>query len=105
MGKPIYLADPAVAAHYHVHPGEWAWIADNEEADWLLAQGHGYGIDNRKPVPSAYYVHPDAPLPFVPYAAPAPAPTPPAPVPSPEPAPAPEPPAPAPAPAPDPSAT
>ena len=87
MGKPIYIADPAVAAHYNVHPGEWAWVADDNEAAWLLANHHGYSVDYPRAVPAAYYVDPAAPLPFVPFN-PVPGPNP-APTPPPGPAPAP----------------
>jgi hypothetical protein len=79
MGQPIYLTDPVVAAHYHVHPAEFATVADAVEAAWLLEQHHGYSLAHNGALPAAYYVHPDAPLPFVPYpgAAPPPSPSPP----------------------------
>ena len=76
MSQPIYITDPVVAAAYHVHPGEWAAIADKLEAAWLLANHHGYSLANPHPVPAPYYVHPDAPLPFVPYTEPGPGPGP-----------------------------
>jgi hypothetical protein len=90
MAKPIYLTDPVVAAHYGVHPGEWANVADDNEADWLVDQHHGWPMDFPRPVPAPYYVDPAAPLPFAPYdpqPSPAPAPTParaPAPAPAPQ---------------------
>lgn len=95
MGQAIYIADPAVAAAYNVHPGEFAYVADQAEAAWLLSKRHGFSIEQRQALPAAFFVHPDAPLPFVAYTAPAPpAPTPPAPPPKPPaPPPAPCPPA------------
>ena len=100
MGQAIYITDPVVAAHYHVHPGEFAWVADNAEAAWLIAQHHGYGLTHGSALPAAYYVHALAPLPFIPFGTPPPTPSPPPPAPSPSPAPSPPPPPPPPAPAP-----
>ena len=71
MGRPVYIADPVVAAHYHVHPGEWSYVADDVEAIWLIANKHGYGLNNPTAVPAPYFVNPDAP-PFVPLPDPAP---------------------------------
>jgi len=93
MGQSIYITDPAVAAAYTVHPGEWVWVDDEAEALWLLANRHGYSLAATQPVPAAYFVHPDAPLPFVPYAGPGPGPSP-SPPPSPPPSPSPSPPSP-----------
>jgi hypothetical protein len=105
MAQPIYFTDPAVAAAYHVHPGEFATVADDAEAAWLVENFHGYDLAaTGTPPPAAYYVHPQAPNPFVPYAiatAPPP-PEPPAPPPPEPPPPEPPPPAPEPAPAPAP---
>lgn len=67
MAKATYLTDPVVAAAYHVAPGEFASVND-DEADWLVANHHGYPIDGTRAMPAAGFVHPDAPLPFVPYA-------------------------------------
>lgn len=97
MGTPIFIADPVVATAYHVAPGEWADVADVNEADWLVDTHQGYSIHD--PVlPAPYFVHPDAPQPFEAYAPePPPSPSPaPEPSPSPSPAPAPEPPPPPP---------
>jgi len=93
MAQPIFITDPAVAAAYYVHPGEFASIADPVEAAWLVDNHHGYDLAaTGTPPPAAYFVHPDAPDPFVPYAiATAPPPEPPPPAPAPEPAPAPAP--------------
>jgi hypothetical protein len=94
MGQPIFITDPVVAAAYHVHPGQFAYVALNAEAAWLIANHHGYGLNYATTLPAAYFVHPGAPLPFVPFV---PAPggeLPPAPPPPPPP---PPPPAPAPA--------
>jgi hypothetical protein len=101
MGKPIYITDPVVAAAYHVSPGQFAYVALDAEAAWLVAQHHGYPLNYATTLPAAYYVHPLAPLPFVPFVPvggtnpvppPPPAPTPPpAPSPSPTPPPAPAP--------------
>lgn len=100
MGKPMFFTDPVVAAAYHVHPAEFAYVADDAEVAWLTATHHAYPLDPYPTtLPAAYYVHPDAPMPFVPYVAGAPAPAPgPAPAPEPAPAPSPTPPPPAPAP-------
>jgi len=68
MGQSIYLADPVVAAAYQVAPGEWAWIVDDAEADWLIVNRHGYTLARPVAVPAPYFVNPLAPLPFVPYA-------------------------------------
>lgn len=84
MGQPIYFTDPAAAAAYFVHPGEWAWVENIAEAAWLLANRHGYSLNARQALPGPYFVHPQAPLPFVPWPPPAPEPPP-----SPEPAPPP----------------
>jgi hypothetical protein len=67
MGKPIFITDPVVAAAYHVSPGQFAYVALNAEADWLVANHHGYPLNYSTPLPAAYYVHADAPLPFVPF--------------------------------------
>lgn len=67
MGQSIYFSDPVVAAAYHAHPGEWAYVAENAEALWLLANKHGYSLKHPTAVPAPPYVHPDAPLPFVPF--------------------------------------
>jgi hypothetical protein len=67
MGKPIFITDPVVAAAYHVSPGQFADVALNAEADWLVANHHGYPLNYSTTLPAAYYVHPDAPLPFVPF--------------------------------------
>lgn len=67
MGKPIFITDPVVAAAYHVHPGEFAYVALDAEASWLVTNRHGYGITQPLPLPAPYYVHPQAPLPFVPF--------------------------------------
>ena len=67
MGKPIFITDPAVAAQYHVHPAEFAWIADDVEAAWLVVNHHGYPLNYGTALPAAYYVHADAPAPFVPF--------------------------------------
>lgn len=94
MGQAIYFADPVVAVAYHTHPGEFAWVADPVEVAWLLTNRHGYSLSHRGPLPPAYYVHPDAPLPFVPFPGgtprpgPSPEPAPPAPAPEPSPPPA-----------------
>jgi len=72
MAQAIYLTDPAVAAAYHVYQGEWASVTDEAEAAWLIANHHGYPIDAQRAMPAPGFVHPDAPLPFVPYAGPAP---------------------------------
>ena len=64
MGKPLFIADPLVAAHYNAHPGEWVHIADDAEADWLVEQRHAYGLNGA--IPSAGHVDPAAPA-FVPY--------------------------------------
>lgn len=66
MGQPIYLADPAVAAAYHVAPGTWVWVGDSNECAYLLDNHHGYGLANFNAVPAPYQVHPDAPA-FAPY--------------------------------------
>jgi hypothetical protein len=93
MTTAIYITDPAVATHYHVSPGEWATVDDDAEAQWLFDNFHAYHADVAQTLPAAYFVHPDAPNPFVPYAGPAPAPSP-SPAPEPSPPPAPEPPPP-----------
>ncbi len=67
MGKSVYLTDPAVAEHYHAAPGTWAWVADDEEADWLIRTMQGYGLDAPRALPAAYFVHPESPQPFAPY--------------------------------------
>lgn len=68
MGVSVYITDPAVAEFYGVHPAEWELIDDDDEAAWLLAQHHAYDLTHDQALPAAYFVHPDAPLPFVPYA-------------------------------------
>jgi len=74
--KAVYIADPAVAASYHVDQGSWITVED-DEADWLVTNHHAWGLDHTTAVPAAGYVDPAAPNPFVPYgttppAAPAP---------------------------------
>jgi hypothetical protein len=96
MGKPIFITDPVVAAAYHVHPGQFAYVALDAEAAWLVANHHGYPLNYATTLPAAYYVHPLAPLPFVPFVPEPGGELPPAP-PPPPPAPPPPPPAPAPA--------
>jgi hypothetical protein len=66
MAKSIYIADPAVAAAYHVAQGEWASVPD-DEADWLVVNRHAYTLDRPAGLPAAGFVNPLAPLPFVPY--------------------------------------
>jgi len=66
MGKPIYITDPVVAAAYHVHPGEFAYVADDTEAFWLVANHHGYPLNYGTALPAAYFVHAAAPA-FVPF--------------------------------------
>ena len=90
MATTVYITDPVVAVAYHTTPAQFVSIADPAEAAWLIEQHHAYPITGPA-LPGAYYVHPDAPNPFVDYATA----TAPAPAPSPEPAP-PPPPAPAP---------
>jgi hypothetical protein len=65
--KTVYIADPEVAAAYHVAQGEWATIDDDAEADWLVANKHAATLAFPAGLPAAGFVHPDAPLPFVPY--------------------------------------
>lgn len=67
MGKPIFITDPAVAAAYHVHPAQFVFVESDVEAEWLVANHHGYPLNNPTPLPAAYYVHADAPDPFVPF--------------------------------------
>ena len=62
----LYFTDPTVAVHYQTHPGEWAVVADEAEAQWLLEQHHAYSPAVQSSLPGAYFIHPDAP-PFVPY--------------------------------------
>jgi hypothetical protein len=69
MGKPVYIADPVVASYYRVHPGEWAYIAADLEAAWLVQQKHAYSMTMQHPPPKAGHVDPGAPLPFVPFVA------------------------------------
>lgn len=66
MGMTLYITDPVVAAAYFIHPAEFVWVADDAEALWLLARNHAYTLAHPGALPAAYYVHPDAPLPFVP---------------------------------------
>ena len=94
MTTAVYITDPAVAAHYHVSPGEWATVEDDAEAQWLFDNRHAYHADVAQTLPAAYFVHPDAPVPFTPYTGAAPAPSPP---------PSPTPPPPSPSPAPEPA--
>jgi hypothetical protein len=88
--KSVYIADPAVAAAYHVAPGEWVEVADDAEADWLIANKHAGTLEHPDALPTAGFVHPEAPNPFAPYPG-EPAPkalsAPPAPPPSPPPPP------------------
>jgi hypothetical protein len=67
MGKTLFITDPAVAAAYHVHPAEFVWIPGEGEAAWLVANHHAYPMNHPTPLPAAYYVHPGAPSPFVPF--------------------------------------
>jgi hypothetical protein len=67
MPQSLYIADPAVAAQYHVAPGEWVEIADDAEAAWLIANKHAGTLDHYTALPEAGFVHPEAPVPFVPY--------------------------------------
>jgi hypothetical protein len=67
MGQAVYITDPVVAAAYRVHPGEFADIADDLEAAWLMANRHAFSLNQRSALPAAYYVDVNAPLPFVPY--------------------------------------
>lgn len=77
MTKAIYFTDPVVAAAYHVAQGEWASVEDDAEAAWLVDNHHGYSLDAQRALPAAGFVHPEAPLPFVPYGTePAPSPPP-----------------------------
>lgn len=70
MGKPIYITDPAVAAAYHVAPGEWAFVEDDAEADWLVDTKQGSDGHYGAALPAAGFVHPDAPQPFAAYVPP-----------------------------------
>jgi hypothetical protein len=77
MGKSVYITDPVVAAAYGVHPGEWAFVADDAEAAWIVLNRHAFTLHHQDALPSAYYVDPSAPNPFVPFdPSPAPAPSP-----------------------------
>jgi hypothetical protein len=67
MGQPIYITDPAVAAAYFVAPGEFAYVADDAEATWLLETHQGYPHEANRALPAPGFVHPQAPQPFVPY--------------------------------------
>ncbi|HXD06916.1 MAG TPA: hypothetical protein VN680_12755 [Burkholderiaceae bacterium] len=67
MGQPLYFTDPVVANAYHVHPAEFAYIDLDVEAQWLIDNHHAYPLNHPTTLPAAYYVHPDAPNPFVPF--------------------------------------
>lgn len=67
MGKTVFITDPVVAAHYRVHPAEFAWVADDIEAAWLVTNRHAYSLQRTTAFPAAYFVDPGAPLPFVPF--------------------------------------
>ena len=78
MSRTIFFTDPVVAEAYHVHPAEFTVVADDAEAAWLVENHHAYDLAASGMPPAAYFVHPDAPNPFVPYeVATAPAPEPP----------------------------
>jgi hypothetical protein len=67
MGKSVFITDPVVAAAYGAHPGEWAFVADDSEAAWLVLNRHAFTLQHQEPLPSAYYVDESAPNPFVPF--------------------------------------
>lgn len=67
MSNTVYITDPVVAAAYHVHPAEWATVPDGAEAAWLVSTHQAYPLDGNRAMPDAFFVHPAAPQPFVPY--------------------------------------
>lgn len=75
MGKPVFITDPAVAAQYAARPGEWFYVADDAEADWLVEKRHAHSLTSVAPLPAPGAIDPAAPSPFVPYGTPTPAPT------------------------------
>jgi len=65
---PLFVTDPAVAAHYQIPVGTFLTVADDAEAAYLIERRHAFAVQGAVMAPAIGNAHPDAP-PFVPFGA------------------------------------